>query len=214
MNRKVKLAWFIALITVGLLAVTTISPVRAFMASVLDTIAGQSFTITDDYPGDDDPEPPTIIHAQIMPLAEAIDSFPHVIKLPTNIPDGFVLDEDSVSIYTGEEAAPFADTITIQWESDGAGESGEKGILTLDVTNRTESGEIIGPDSIEEVLLRDEYPAAFIEGGWNYNKKKWDDAFGAIRLRWQMDGLVYSVSGQSTAVTVEQLIEIASSTLD
>lgn len=205
-NKRPKMAWGMAFAVIGLLAITTILPVRAFIASVVSRIAGQSFVLTEDYPGDDAPNP-DIVEGQIMSLEGAVDIFPHSITLPTQVPDGFVLDESNVRVYTGEDDGSFADSIEIKWAQ-------QETLLTLSVTNRTEGSEVIAPDAAEELFLNDEYTAVLIRGGWNYQTGEWDDAWGMIRLRWQLDGLVYDLSGQSDAVTVEQLTEMALSILD
>ena len=200
-NRMSKIALGMVLI-IGLI---TISPARAFFASIIRHIAEQTFTLTEDYPGDDIPNP-DIIEAQIMSLEEAIAIFPYGIKLPTTIPDDFTLEENDVWVYTGEDAGPFSDSINIRWVSD-------KTVLELDITNRTES-ELIAPESIEEVSLDDEYTAVIIRGGWDANRKMWDDAWGTTRLQWQMDGLTYNLRGGGTDITIEQLTEMALSILE
>ena len=210
MNRKVILAWVTTLVMVSLLAVATISPVRAYVSSLLTSIAGQSFEVTDDYPGDNYPGDETVFEPQVMSLVEAYTAFPHNISMPTNVPNEFILDEENVSVYTGENVGPFSDTIKIQWKtSTGA-------YLTLDISNHDWSTliEVVAPDSIEEVFLNDENTAVLIKGGWDADKKMWNNELGILRLRWQVDDLVYDLHGNIENITVEQLIVIALSTLE
>jgi hypothetical protein len=205
LNRKAKLGWITVLIAVGIIALMTISPVRAFVSSLIIRVAGQLFEVTEDYPGDNYPGDETIIEPQEMSLSDALELFPQKIKLPTNIPTGIVMDEENIRVYIGEEAGPFADTIEIDWVSDtSAG-------FTLRITNHDWSiGEIVAPDSVEEIFLDDNHPAVVIRGGWDADEKAWNNDYGNIRLRWLVDDLPYELLGTN----LEQLIEIALSTLE
>lgn len=208
MNKKVKLAWVTTLVMVCVLAVATISPVRAFVSSLLTRIAGQSFEVTENYPEYGDGE--TIIEPQVMSLDEAITIFEHNITLPTNVPIEFTLDEDNVSVYTGKNVGSFANTIKIQWKSSAGA------YLTLDISDHDMSilSEIVAPDSIEEVFLNAEHSAVLITGGWDADKRMWDSDMGILRLRWQVDDLAYDLHGNTNNITVEQLVEIALSTFE
>ena len=205
-NKKVKLVWLTTLIMVSLLAVITITPVRALISSLLTSIAGQSFTVTEDYPGDNYLGDETIIEPQVMSLAEAITIFPHSIKLPTNIPSEYVLNEENVRVYIGENAIPFSDTIKFIWVSDTSAD------LTLRITDHDwiTTSEIVVHDSVEEIFLDDNHPAAVIRGGWDADNKVWNYNDYGIRLRWSVDNLTYYLMG----INREQLIEIALSTLE
>ena len=205
-NKKAKLAWVTTLVMVCVFAVATISPVRAFVSSLLTRIAGQSFEETENFPEHGDGE--NIIKPQLMSLKEAIAIFPHDITLPTNVPNEFTLDEDNVSVYTGKNVGPFADTFLIQWESSTGAH------LTLNVSDHDWSilSEIVAPNSIEEIYLDDEHSAVLITGGWDADTKMWDKDMGILRLRWQVDGLAYDLHGNTNSIAVEQLMEIALST--
>ncbi|MFH2103827.1 MAG: hypothetical protein ABIJ39_10785 [Chloroflexota bacterium] len=117
-SKSAKPVWITVLIVVSFFAAMTVSPVRAFVSSLIIIISGQSFEVTDDYPGDNYPGTVTIIEPQVMSLSEALAIFPHAIKLPTNIPTEFVLNEENIWVYVGEEGGCFADSILIQWISD------------------------------------------------------------------------------------------------
>jgi len=210
MNRKVKRGLFTALVVVSLMVVATISPARALVSSLLTRITGQSFEVTEDYPGDNYLADETIIEPQVLSLTEAIAIFPHDIKLPINVPADFTLDESNVSVYTDEDAGSFANTIVIQWKLiTGA-------YLTLNISNHDWSTlkEVVAPDSIEEIFLDDKHSAVLITGGWDADKKVWDNNMGILRLRWQVDDLGYDLHGNTENITVEQLVEIALSTLE
>jgi hypothetical protein len=208
MNTKVKLVWLIALIMVSLLAVTAISPARAFVSSLLSNIARQSFEVTENYPEYGGGE--TIVEPQVMSLLEASAIFPHNFKLPTNVPNEFTLDEDNVSVFTGMNVGSFADTIVIQWKPTAGA------YLTLYISNHDWSThkEVVAPDSIEEILLDYEHSAVLIKGVWDADKKIWDDEMGMLRIRWQVDDLAYDLHGYKNNITAEQLVEIALSTFE
>jgi len=209
MNKKNNLAWVSTLVILSLIALVTISPARAFVLSFLTRIAGQSFEVTEDYPGDNYPGDVTIIEPQTLSLTESIALFPHSISLPTNLPNDFTLDENNVSVYTGKNAGFLADTIEIRWKS-------SIGALILNISNRDPStqSEIVAPDSIEEILIDDQHSAVLIKGGWDADKKIWNNDMGILRLRWQLDDLVYDLQGNTKNITVEQLVVIALSTFE
>ena len=199
-----KLVQVAALFVMAVIAVMTISPARAFVSSLITNIAGQLFEVTDDYPGDNYGDGEEIIEPQVMSLSDALAAFPYNVQLPTNIPSEYTLDEDNVRVYIGDDAGPFANTIEFGWRSTTpAG-------FSLKITDHDWNaiGEIVAPNSVEEILLDDAHPAVLIRGGWDSDHKVWSNDFG-IRLRWSMDDLFYELMGTDQ----EQLIEIAMSTL-
>ncbi|MBN2148343.1 MAG: hypothetical protein JW726_13220 [Anaerolineales bacterium] len=200
--RVIRLA---AVFVICLLALMAFSPVRAFVANLIIEVAGQSFELSDNYPGDDDPSAEEYtIYPQIMSLDEALAAFPYAVKLPTNIPAVYSLHENSVRVYVGEEAEAFADTIEIEW-----GRS-DNSLITLSISDHQWSeGEIVAPDSLEEIQLDENHAAVLIRGGWDYDHKVWNENI-ALRLRWSVGDLTYDLMG----VDREQLIEIAFSTLE
>jgi len=104
-------------------------------------------------------------------------------------------------VYVGDDAGLFANTIELEWFSD------DHPHLSLRVTD-VDMGEIVAPDSTEEVLLDANHSAVLIRGGWDADNKVWENDV-TFRLRWSMDNLAYDLRG----VNREQLIEIAISTL-
>jgi hypothetical protein len=187
------------------LTAMSISPVKAFVESLISRIAGQSFEVTSDYPGDDQPGAEEVIEPLRMPLGDALAAFPYRIKMPGYIPPGYVIKESDVRVHVGETAGPFANTIELEWWS-GPGRR-----LSLQVTDRdyASTGEIIGPGALEEILIDDVHPAALIRGGWDADGRVWRNDIG-VRLRWHAGSLYYELSG----LDLEQLIEIARSIMD
>jgi hypothetical protein len=160
--------------------------------------------VTEDYPGDNYPGGEEIIEPQVMSLGDALAIFPHDIQLPTYIPSGYTLNEDTVRVYVGVDAGPFENTIEFEWLSD------DRPHLRLRVTDIDPSiGEIVPPDSVEEISLDTNHSAALIRGGWDADNKAWTNDVG-LRLRWSVNNLAYDLMG----VNREQLIDIALSTLE
>lgn len=199
-KRLVQVTTFLA---ISLIAIMAVSPARAFVSSLITNIAGQIFEVTDDYPGDNYPGGEEIIEPQLMSLGEALAVFPHDIQLPTYIPSGYTLNEDKVRVFVGVDAGSFENTIEFEWLSDGHPN------LRLRVTDIDPSfGEIVAPDSVEEITLDTNHSAALIRGGWDADHKVWTNDVG-LRLRWSVNNLAYDLMGDDR----EQLIEMAISTL-
>lgn len=202
-TRKAQLGWITVAVAISLLLLTTISPVRAFVSSFIANIAGQVFEMTDDYPGDNNLGDEIMIEPQVLSLADALATFPHKVYLPTYIPSGYILNEN-VRVYIGEDTGYIPDTIEITWLAEDSG-------IILIITNRDWSvGEIVAPNSVEEISLDANHPAVVIRGGWDADEKIWTAAHGTIRLRWLAGEITYELMGTD----LEQLIEIALSTLD
>jgi hypothetical protein len=189
-----------ALLVIVVIAGAAISPVRALVSSLITKIAGQTFVVTNDYPGDDNPD---IIEPKVLPLQEARTVFPYSINLPSYIPSGYVLNND-VRIYVGETAGPFANTIEIDWKTSG------KMSYILRITDQNERNrEVIAPESAtQEVTLDDTHTAVIIRGGWDADTHSWNVDHG-LRIKWLMNNLTYDLMGPDK----DQLIEIATSTI-
>lgn len=200
-----KLVQVIALFVIAIIAIMAISPARAFVSSLITNIAGQLFEVTDDYPGDNYTDGEEIIEPQVMSLGDALAAFPYSIQLPTNIPSEYVLDEDNVRVYVGEDAGPFANSIEFSWLSSTGG--GFR--LMIAEKDYWGNGEIVAPNSVEEISLDDHVAAVLVRGGWDADHKVWSNEYGQLRLRWPVGDLMYELMGTDQ----EQLIEIATSTL-
>lgn len=202
--RSKRLVQVTTFLVISLIVIMAISPARAYVSSLITNIAGQIFELTEDYPGDNYPGGEEIIESQVMSLGEALAVFPHDIQLPTYIPSGYSLNEDNVRVYVGEDAGPFANSIEFEWRAV------DRPFLRLRVTDfGLSSGEIVAPDSVEEITLDTNHSAALIRGGWDADNKVWTNDVG-LRLRWSVNNLAYDLAG----VNREQLIEIALSTLE
>jgi len=201
--RSKGLLWIAALLVIVIIAMTAISPVRAFVSSLITKIAGLSFIVTENYPGDMIPGNEEIIEPQVMTLGEAQAIFPYDIHLPSYIPSGYVMN-DNVRVYVGDTAGPFANSIEFNWRS-----SGEMSYILRIADQVDRDREVIAPDSaIEKIMLDDNHSAVLIRGGWNVDTQSWNNEFG-FRLKWVVDNLTYDLMGGDR----EQLIEMALSTL-
>ena len=198
------IAVIVVLLAAFLITALAISPVRALMTAVIARVAGLSFEVTQDYPGDNDAGEEVIIHPRIMSLDEALAVYPHSIKMPGNIPVGYILDKDEVQVYMGEDAGPFANTVEFRWNS----VEGDSFILRITDQDPSMS-EIVAPDSIEEISLGREYPAVLFRGGWDADQKMWTNEVG-LRLRWSVGELTYDLMGRD----LKKLTQIAASTIN
>ena len=190
-------------LVISLFVLVVISPARAFVSSFFANVAGQLFEVTEDYPGDNYPGGEEIIEPQVMSLEDSLAIFPYSIQLPAHIPSEYILNEDNVRVYVGEDAGPFANTIEFEWISNN------HLTLILKIADYDWSiRELVGPDSIEEIFLVEDHSAVLIRGGWDADNKIWNNDVG-VRLRWSVDNLLYELMGADQ----KQLIEIATSTI-
>ncbi len=184
-----------------LLALTitlALSPsVRAQLQEWTGVIGGVLFTSTGDYPGEDGPV--TIIPGEEMSLVEARAILPFVIDLPTSIPEGYSL-EEKVSILRFEDGI---ERVYIHWSAP------EKALLELEIENTAEPKWLLGPESIEEVLVHGK-PAALVQGGWNSDTKQWDN-LDTLTLYVPHNGQTYIFIAREDDISVEKLLFIAES---
>ncbi len=190
-----------AVVLIGLLLATTlmsVRPVRSAVMSFLSRVGGLSFEVTTDYPGDNSGDE-TTIESRTLPLNEAMALFPYPVHLPQNV----VLEQE-VSV---TEWGPGVSHIFLR----GQTQQGVRFYMTLLIYSEPNGGEIIFPDSAEEIFLDADHPAALIRGGWNYDTKAWDDAYGTVRIKWVLDNLLYDLGGNGD--NLEALLDVARSTL-
>jgi hypothetical protein len=194
----------IALGAVTLLLVLTlalvISPAaRAQVQDWVGQVGGVLFTATGDYPGGD--EPATIVPSDEMSLEEARAILPFTVDLPAWVPEGYVL-ENTVNI-------PYFDDgvgrVSIRWD---APQKARLGLLIED-RSAEESKWIVGPGSIEEVLVNGE-PAALVRGGWDSDAKQWHNP-EILTLYVQHNDQTYSFSAIEKDISVDDLVRIAES---
>ncbi len=195
---RLKPAFSLLLIGLALaIALMSVTPVRSAVLSFLIRVGGLSFNTTTDYPGDDS-EVETI-EDRTLPLNEAMALFPYPVHLPQN-----VTLEQEVSV---GELSPGNFHIFLR----GQTQQGVRFYMDIMTNPDTNGGEIIFPDSVEEIFLDADHPAALIRGGWNYDTKVWDDAYGTVRIKWVLDNLLYDLGGKMD--DLEALLEVARSTL-
>ena len=195
---RLKPAFSLLLIGLALaIALMSVTPVRSAVLSFLIRVGGLSFNTTTDYPGDDS-EVETI-EDRTLPLNEAMALFPYPVHLPQN-----VTLEQEVSV---GELIPGNFHVFLR----GQTQQGVHFHLIFVVNSEQNSGEIIFPDSVEEIFLDADHPAALIRGGWNYDTKVWDAAYGSVRIKWVLDNLLYTLGGNID--DLEVLLEVARSML-
>jgi len=195
---RLKPAFSLLLIGLALaIALMSVTPVRSAVLSFLIRVGGLSFNTTTDYPGDDS-EVETI-EDRTLPLNEAMALFPYPVHLPQN-----VTLEQEVSV---GELSPGNFHIFLR----GQTQQGVRFYMDIMTNPDTNGGEIIFPDSVEEIFLDADHPAALIRGGWNYDTKVWDDAYGTVRIKWVLDNLLYDLGGKID--DLEALLEVARSML-
>ena len=207
-TNKGRLAWTLAFVVL-IVAAFSFSPVRAFITTLVREVGGYTFEETEAYPGFGEDE--TIIEPQILSLDEAIAAFPAKIRLPTNVPENFVLNENEVRLYIGEAGQPFSDSISFEWKPQAGG-----GYLTLTITNQMwkENGEVVAPGAVEEVSLNENVTGVVIRGGWAYDQKAWNDEINTIRLRWAVGDLDYELQAAGDEMSIEDLTAIALTTIE
>lgn len=201
-NARMKLLPRAAGALLALAAVILLTPAtQAELMKLLDTIGGITFQVTDEYPGGDGPV--TIIPTQYISLDEALEKYP--FDLPTWTPEGFTLNQEvGLTFWPKPEESI---SIFLNWEQNGVNQ------LFLSIHSNT--GEIVGPDSIETLDIEGR-EAALLRGGWNYNTKAWDPNLpGTSRpgmtILWAQEDLAYRLSTYGDDISVETLIQIVAS---
>lgn len=162
-------------------------------------VGGVLFTATGDYPGGD--EPVTIAPSEKMRLEEARAILPFTVDLPAWVPESYVLDETVTFVHFDDGV----DRIFVQWRAP------QKALLELEIVNLLpeKSNWLVGPESIEEVLINGE-PAALVRGGWNSDTKQWENR-GQLQLHVAHNGQSYIYSTMETDISVDELIRMAES---
>jgi hypothetical protein len=170
-------------------------------------VGGFSFTETVDYPMGRGPHLLNLYPEQTMNLDEARQAFPAPISLPSYVPEGYVLDQDQLTVMVSPDY-PFQ-YVRVRWKKEK-----EQGVgylfLSVEHHAQEEGGKslIIGLDSLEEVTINGQ-TAALVRGIWNSQTQEWDQP-DFIMLRWSKDGLVYDLHGLYTG-SLDTLIRMAES---
>jgi hypothetical protein len=189
-------------ITLLLVLTLTLAVSPAARAQVQDwvgQVGGVVFTATGDYPGGD--APATIVPSDEMRLEDARAILPFTIDLPAWVPEGYAL-EETVSIPRFDDAVG---RVSIHWSAP------QKALLNLDIEDRApeESNWVVGPGSIEEVLVHGS-PAALVRGGWHTDTKQWEHP-EILHLYVPHKGQTYIFSTMEKDISVEALIRTAES---
>ncbi len=164
---------------------------------------GSWMTLVDTLPGD---PPPEIIPEQKITLGEAEALLPFTPTLPTWVPEGYVL-QDTVRVWLPTEG--FTYTIAMwTWEKPG------HPVIDMSILHSLEAdyaySVVVGQDSVEEVSIAGR-PAALVRGGWDRDTKRYGTQYGILRLQWERDGLVLTLSGTEDATSADDLVRMAES---
>ena len=176
----------------------TISPAaRAQVQDWFSQVGGVFFTATGDYPGGD--EPVTIVPSEEMSLIEARAVLPFTVDLPVWVPEGYVLEETVNILRFGDGV----ERVFIHWNAPG------KALLELKIEDAVNSNWAVGLGSIEEVLINGK-SAALVRGGWNFDKKQWENQ-GQLQLYVPHEAQTYIFSSMEKDISIDELILIAES---
>jgi hypothetical protein len=198
-SRKTRLAWVLAVLLLMLSIMAMIPAARARFEEIVQQIGGLTVLMTDIYPDTSDAN---IVPNDVMTLAEARARTELEFDLPTWVPEGLTMREEVV-------VSNILPNITITWVDD----SKRGRAFSLHVGNaHPDVNLVVGPDSVTEVMIHD-IPATLIRGGWYENTQRWQED-GPRSLRWQVDGIEYTLSTMMPewgGLSEEELIQIAES---
>lgn len=187
------------------LFIAGLSPaVQAQIEVVLRQIGGETYKETAVYPGTADVE--TIIENETLNgeeaqlLEDARQRLGLNFNLPTALPERFTIIPE---VIYGEVAGPSA---TFRWT-----DALSYYVIVLDVRHvNPDINWVVSPGSLEEVQING-HPAALVTGGWSADTQEWDDAEGVKELRWNQNGIAYSLTMFGNTLTQEEFVAIAES---
>ena len=186
-------------LVVGAISLSLAVPgVRAKLQDLFIQIAGQTFMISQEYPGLG--EAVTNVRPEKLPLQEAIGKLPFEVKTPSYIPAGFQL-EKNVNLYMGN--AGFPDSIEATYAAN------QRNLQRITLTARQNAENLaiaIGSEAVEEVMIGSEVTGALFKGGWFSNTAKWED-MDVWTLTWVQGDTHYMLIGPEA----QQLIDMAAS---
>ena len=93
--------------------------------------------------------------------------------------------------------------VFIHWNAPG------KALLELKIEDAVNSNWAVGLGSIEEVLINGK-SAALVRGGWNFDKKQWENQ-GQLQLYVPHQAQTYIFSSMEKDISIDELILIAES---
>jgi len=199
------LAWGMALL--GLLLTTALAALpgaRAMILRVTKQIGRITFEETDQYPGGNLSEIPTLA-AQQVGLSKVQAMIPFTLTLPTWVPDGFELQEE-VQVILPTEISRHT-SVSLQWCPVGRSYNCIHMIAECPVGAVPPSSLVVGPGNVEEVEINGQ-PAALVHGAWNADSQRYDPGL-QLSLMWEQGGVTYSLFALD--VQAEDLIRMAES---
>jgi hypothetical protein len=195
-------AWGLAAVTVILTLLVSISPpLRAAIARLQEAIGDVYLSVADHSPDTGDA---TIVEPELMSLQAARAAMPFDFGLPTQAPDGWVMDQQVRVVDLG--GGPF---VEISWTNPGHAS------VTFSVRAALQGdgspGEtLVGPDSFRETEVNGR-PAVIVTGGWDYYSQRW--AWPEVTtLIWTVDDVQYSLVASSDEISEAELVDMAEST--
>lgn len=181
--------------------------VRAQIEDVLRQIGGIRFKETAVYPGAGvDEDEIIIIESELVRgenevlIEEARTRLALDFNVPSALPERFTMAKEVLYSDVGDASARF------RWRD---ADSIDSLFLEVRIAN-PDINWIVGPNSTEEVLINGR-SAALITGNWDTNSQEWDNDEGTKVLRWEQNGIEYSLMIFSDILTDEELIAIAES---
>jgi hypothetical protein len=193
-------AWALAAAVLLFAMLVSASPaLRAAIAALDITVGDITLSVADRSPDSSDA---TIVEPELMSLEAARGAVPFAFGIPTEIPDGLVMDEQVLVNDLG--GGPF---VEVQWTDPGI-----VGVA-FSLTARQDpdlSSWLVGLDSYREIEIGGE-PAALVTGGWDADSREWA-WLERTMLIWTVDGVQYTLSASADNFSEADLIAIAEST--
>jgi hypothetical protein len=197
-------AWGVAA-AVALLTVLVMAspPLRAAIVSLQETIGNVSLTITDRSPDTSDA---TIVEPELMSLEAARTAVPFDFGIPSQVPDGWVMDEQVRVNDLG--GGPF---VEILWTNP---DHARGGISFSARSARQDDGSpgswLVGADSFQKIEIGG-WSAVIVKGGWDYYSREW--AWPEVTtLIWTVDDVEYTLSTSDSEGSEARLMAMAEST--
>jgi hypothetical protein len=195
-------AWGLAAVTVLLTVLVSASPpIRAAIASLQETIGDVYLAITDRSPDTSDA---TIVEPELMSLQAARAAVPFDFGLPTQVPDGWLIEEQVRVNDLG--GGPF---VEILWANPGHGKISFS-VWPAHQGDGAPISRLVGPDSFREIEIGGQ-PAVIVKGGWDHDSREWA-WLEVTTLIWTVDDVLYTLATSSDEVSEADLVTMAEST--
>jgi hypothetical protein len=141
-------------------------------------------------------QPANLVEGQVMSLEEARDK----VLFDFAIPQGFTATQ--VTLYAFGDRPDLVEVNLCNANS-----------LCLELlafAHRESGSNLVGPESIETVLVNGQEAVVF-HGGWNAGSGEWIEDVGQTTMIWEAGGVQYELMAATDTVTMEELIAIAES---